>query len=145
MDLSKIISITGKSGLFKVVASTKNGLIAESLSDGKKIPVFVGDRSSTLEDISMFTYTEDVPLKKVLLAIYEKENGGKCIDPKESPANMKAYFETVLPNFDKERVFVSDIKKVFAWYNLLVEKDLIKKDEPSAENKHIEEEEKQGE
>lgn len=130
MDLSKILSISGKSGLYKVVSKTKNGLIVESLSDGKKIPVFLGDRSSTLEDISMFTYTEDVPLKKVILSIFEKENGGPCIDPKESPEKLKAYFETILPDYDKERVFISDIKKLFSWYNTLLSKDLITKEEP---------------
>jgi len=131
MDLSKILSISGKSGLYKVVSKTKNGLIVESLSDGKKIPIFIGDRSSTLEDISMFTYTEDVPLKKVILSIFEKENGGPCIDPKESPEKLKAYFETILPDYDKERVFVSDIKKLFNWYNTLLSKDLITKEEPA--------------
>lgn len=133
MDLSDILTISGKSGLYKVVSQTKTGLVAESLTDGKKIPVFLSDRSSALEDISIFTLTEDIPLKEVLLKIFEKEAGKPCIDPKEDPAKLKAYFETILPDYDQERVYLSDIKKVFAWYNLLLEKEMIKPDEPEAE------------
>jgi hypothetical protein len=133
MDLSDILTISGKGGLYKVVTQTKNGLLVESLTDGKKIPVFLSDRSSALGDISIFTLTEDLPLKDVLLKIFEKEEGKPCIDPKEDPAKLKAYFESILPDYDQERVYISDIKKVFTWYNLLLEKDLIKPDEPEAE------------
>jgi hypothetical protein len=130
MDLSNILTVSGKSGLFKVVSQTKSGLVVESLNDGKKIPVFLSDRSSALEDISIFTLTEDIPLKDVLLKIFEKEEGKPCIDAKEDPAKLKAYFETILPDYDRERVYISDIKKVFAWYNLLLEKEMITPDEP---------------
>ena len=139
MDLSDILTISGKSGLYKVISQTKNGLVAESLTDGKKIPVFLSDRSSALEDISIFTQTEDVPLKEILLKILEKEDGKPCIDPKEDPARLKAYFETILPDYDQERVYISDIKKVFAWYNLLLSKDMIKPEEPETEEKPAEE------
>jgi len=138
MDLSKILTISGKSGLFKVVSQTKNGLVVESLVDGKKIPVFVSDRSSALEDISIFTVTEDIPLKQVLLKIFEKEDGKPCIDPKEDPAKLKAYFETILPDYDPDRVYISDIKKLFAWYNLLLEKEMITPEEPEKEEKEAE-------
>lgn len=139
MDLSKILTISGKSGLFKVVSQSKGGLVVESLADGKKIPVFLSDRSSALGDISIFSPTEDIPLKEVLLKIFEKEGGKPCIDPREEPAKLKAYFETILPDYDRERVYISDIKKVFAWYNLLLEKELIGPDEtpenaPEVEN-----------
>lgn len=130
MDLSKILTVSGKSGLFKVVSQTKSGLVVESLNDGKKIPVFLSDRSSALEDISIFTLTEDIPLKDVLLKIFDKEEGKPCIDAKEDPAKLKAYFETILPDYDRERVYISDIKKVFAWYNLLLEKEMITPEEP---------------
>lgn len=141
MDLSNILTISGKGGLFRVISQTKNGLVVESLIDGKKTPVFLSDRSSALEDISIFTITEDVPLKQVLLKIFEKEAGKPCIDPKENPAKLKAYFETILPDYDSERVYVSDIKKVFAWYNLLLQKELISPEEPEkAENEQAEEE-----
>lgn len=130
MDLSNILTVSGKSGLFKVVSQTKSGLVVESLDDGKKIPVFLSDRSSALEDISIFTLTEDIPLKEVLLKIFEKEEGKPCIDAKEDPAKLKACFETILPDYDSERVYISDIKKVFAWYNLLLEKEMITPEEP---------------
>lgn len=143
MDLSNILTISGKSGLYKVVSQTKNGLVVESLADGKKIPVFLSDRSSALEDISMFTITEDVPLKEIFLKIFEKEEGKPCIDPKENAGKLKAYFETILPDYDQERVYISDIKKVFAWYNLLLEKDMItpeEAEEAPEEGKESEEE-----
>ncbi len=139
MDLSNILTISGKSGLYKVVSQTKNGLVVESLTDGKKIPVFLSERSSALEDISMFTITEDVPLKEVFLKIFEKEDGKPCIDPKENAGKLKAYFETILPDYDQERVYISDIKKVFAWYNLLLNKGMITPEEPAAEETQEEE------
>lgn len=122
-----------------MVSQTKNGLVVESLSDGKKLPVFLSDRSSALEDISMFTITEDVPLKEVFLKIFEKEGGKPCIEAKESPARLKEYFESILPDYDQERVYISDIKKVYTWYNLLLEKGLITPDEPEAEEEGKEE------
>ncbi len=131
MDLSKILTISGKSGLFKVVSQSKGGLVVESLVDGKKIPVFLSDRSSALGDIRIFTLTEDIPLKKVFLKIFEVEGGRPCIDPKEDSAKLKAYFETILPDYDRERVYISDIKKVYAWYNILLEKEMISPDEAS--------------
>ncbi|HSV76900.1 MAG TPA: DUF5606 domain-containing protein [Bacteroidales bacterium] len=133
MDLSNILAITGKSGLFKVASKTKNGLIVESLLDGKKMPVFLNDRSSALADISIFTNTGDVPLKEVLLKIFEKENGGPSIDPKESSQKLQAYFESILPDYDKKRVFDSDLKKLFAWYQLLLDKNMIVPEEAEKE------------
>lgn len=125
MDLSKILSISGKNGLYKVVSQSKNSIIVESLIDGKKIPVFATDRSSSLEDISVFTYGEDLPLKDILIRIYKQEDGKSAIDPKSGPDALKAYFETIVPEYDKERVYTSDMKKMLGWYNLLLEKELI--------------------
>jgi len=126
MDLSKIMAISGKSGLFKIISQTKGGLIVESLSDGKKIPVFASHRSSILEDISMFTYDEDVPLKNVLWNMFQKEEGKQAsIDPKADGNKLREYFESVLQDHDKERVYTSDIKKVIGWYNQLLEHNLI--------------------
>ncbi len=127
MDLSKILAISGKNGLFSIVSQSKAGLIVESLSDGKKIPVFATDRSSVLEDISVFTYGEDMPLKDILLAIYEKEDGKASIDHKSKPEELKAYFESVVPEYDKDRVYISDMKKIINWYNILIEKNMISK------------------
>jgi hypothetical protein len=126
MDLTKIMAISGKSGLFKIVSQSRGSIIVESLTDGKKIPVFATHRSSVLEDISMFTYTEDIPLKKVLWSIYQKEEGKEVsIDIKADGSTLKSYFESVLPDFDQERVYPSDIKKVLTWYNQLLAHNLI--------------------
>lgn len=134
MDLSKILAISGKSGLFKIISQTRGGLIVESLNDGKKMPVFAAHRSSVLDDISMFTYTEDVPLKKVLWSIYQKEDGKEIsIDIKSDGNVLFDYFESVLPEFDRDRVYASDIKKVLAWYNQLLEHDMISEPEEDEE------------
>jgi hypothetical protein len=125
MDLSKVMAISGKGGLFKIVSQSRGSIIVESLADGKKIPVFATHRSSILEDISMFTYSEDVPLKKVLWAIYQKEDGKNLSLDLNNNNQLKEYFESVLPDYDKERVYASDIKKVFVWYNQLLEHNLI--------------------
>ncbi len=126
MDLRKVMAVSGKSGLFKIVSQSRGSIIVESLADGKKMPVFASHRSSVLEDISMFTYTEDVPLKKVLWNIYQKEEGKEVpVDLKADGAQLKTYFESVLPDYDKERVYASDIKKVLAWYNQLIAHNLI--------------------
>lgn len=129
MDLSKIMTIAGKSGLFKVLSETRNGLLVESLTDGRKMNVFATDRSSLLEDISIFTLEGEKPLKEVLWTLYELEDGKPSIDPKEDPEGAKARFEEAVPEYDKERVYFSDIKKVFAWYGILLEKDMISKPE----------------
>lgn len=126
MDLSKVMAISGKSGLFKIVSQSRGSIIVESLVDGKKMPVFATHRSSILEDISMFTYSEDVPLKKILWAIYQKEDGKAISDELKNDNNqLKDYFESILPDYDKERVYASDIKKVLTWYNLLLSHDMI--------------------
>lgn len=125
MKLSEILSISGKSGLFILVSRSKTGVIVESIVDKKRFPAFATDRISSLEEISMFTYEKDVPLKDVFKSIYEKENGGPAIDPKSDVKLIKQYMEEILPEFDRDRVYVSDMKKLFTWYNLLVQNDLL--------------------
>lgn len=125
MDLSKVLSIAGKPGLHKMVSQSKSGLIVESLLDGKRIPAFSHERISSLEEISIFTETDDVPLKEVLQNIFKKENGKKTISHKSSANELKALMTEILPDYDQERVYVSDIKKLVNWYNLLVEQELI--------------------
>jgi hypothetical protein len=119
MDLKEILSVTGKPGLYKTISKTKTNLIAESLVDKKRIPVYASDKMSTLADINIFTTGEDIPLKDVLKLIYDKENGGKSIDHKSDDKKLKEYFEQVLPTYDKGRVYASDIRKIFNWYNIL--------------------------
>ncbi|WP_439185211.1 DUF5606 family protein [Carboxylicivirga taeanensis] len=122
--LKGILAISGQRGLFKLVSQAKNSIIVESLIDGKKMPAYATSRISALEDISIYTEDEDVKLFDVFKAIYEKEEGGVAISPKSSSAELKAYFEEVLPLYDKDRVYVSDIKKVLTWYNLLIENEM---------------------
>ena len=129
MDLTKIMTISGKGGLFKLVAQTKTGAIVESLVDMKRFPVFTHEKMSTLEEISVYTVDQDLPLKDVMKKIFEKEGGQPCIDSKADGATLRRYFEEIVPDFDQERVYTSDIKKILAWYNLLQSRDLLASDE----------------
>jgi len=122
--LKEILSVSGKSGLFKRISQGKNMLIAESLIDQKRVPLYPRDKVISLGDISIFsTGGEDTPLYKVLISIKQKEDG-KPIDfnPAIKPDELKTYFAEILPDFDKDRVYPSDIKKIIAWYNLLISK-----------------------
>ena len=123
--LKGILAISGHSGLFKLVAESKNNIIVESLDTKKRMPVYSSQKVSALEDIAIYTYEADVPLKEVFKAISDKEEGGAAISPKASGNELKTYFEDVLPEFDQERVYVSDIKKVLLWYNILQEKEML--------------------
>ena len=139
--LKGILAISGQPGLFKVISEGKNGVIVESLLTGKKETVYTSVKMSTLEDIAIYTFHEEVPLKEVFKKIYQKENASVSIDPKSSPDVLKKYFETVLPDFDKERVYQSDIKKIISWYNLLLEKNLLTELEKPESTEHSEIEE----
>ena len=133
MDLSGIISIAGMSGLYKVIAQTKNGLIVESLIDKKRIPAYSTHRVSALEDVSMYSTGDDVALKEVLQKIYDKEKGGPCINHKSPDAELRTYFKTAFAEYDEDRVHTSDIKKVLSWYNILQKEGLLEKKEEKAE------------
>jgi hypothetical protein len=126
MDLTEFISISGQGGLFKVIARAKNGLIVESLADKRRQPVHSSQKVSALQDISVFTNDEDVPLSEVFTTIFEKEKGGPAIDSKANPEDLKKYFSAVLPDYDQERVYVSDMKKIITWYNTLQAQNLLK-------------------
>jgi hypothetical protein len=134
MDLSKILSISGKSGLFKTVTQTKNGVVVESLLNGKRFTAFANDRISSLEEISVFTEVDDIPLRDVLKSIFEKQKGKAAINHKSGNNELKAFFEEVLANYDKDRVYVSDIKKIIQWYNLLLEKEILNFEEEEDKN-----------
>ncbi|WP_324721413.1 DUF5606 family protein [Salinimicrobium sp. HB62] len=142
MKLDKVLSISGKPGLYELKAQTRGGFVAESMLDGKKISVNMRHNVSLLSEIAIYTYTEEVPLREVFQKIYEKENGGEAISHKESKAKLEEYFSEVLPDYDEDRVYVSDIKKIIQWYNLLVSKgytDFSKGDEkPSEETAEVE-------
>jgi hypothetical protein len=135
MDLSGIISIAGMSGLYKVIAQTKNGLIVESLIDKKRVPAYSTHRVSALEDVSIYSTGDDVPLKEVFQKIYDKEKGGAAIDHKVADAELKKYFKAAFAEYDEERVYVSDIKKVISWYNTLQKEGILDKKEETKEEK----------
>ena len=123
--LKEILSISGKPGLFKLISNTPNALIVESLLDGKRSPAYSNAKIIALEDISIYTENEDIPLKSVFKRIFEKENGKPAINHKESANAITAYIESVLPGYDKNRVYVSDMRKMIQWYNLLLSKNLL--------------------
>lgn len=125
MSLKKILSISGKPGLYELKVQTRTGFVAESLLDGKKITVGLRVNVSLLSEIAVYTYNEEVRLAEVLKAIAIKENEGPAISHKEDEATLKSYFREVLPEFDEDRVYTSDIKKVLNWYNLLQSKGMI--------------------
>ena len=125
MDLKKILTISGKPGLFQLIAQSKERIIVESLIDKSRIPVYPTNKVSSLEDISIFTNSEEVPLKDVLRKIFTIENGGKAIDPKSDNAALKKYMSSILPDYDQTKVYVSDMKKLFSWYNSLIENNLL--------------------
>jgi hypothetical protein len=125
MDLSKIMSISGKNGLYKLITQGKNNFIVESLEDGKRVPAFSHDGIATLDNISIFTEDEDILLTVVFQNIYKKENGAPVSINTNDNSALKKYFLEILPNYDKERVYVSNIKKVILWYNILIKHNLI--------------------
>ncbi|MEM6721162.1 MAG: DUF5606 domain-containing protein [Bacteroidota bacterium] len=125
MSLEKILAISGKPGLYELKTQTRNGFVAESLSDGKKISVSLRHNVSLLSEIAIYTYTEEIPLGDVLEKVKQKENGAAAsISHKESKNVLTDYFSEVLPDYDQDRVYPSDIKKVIQWYNLLHSKGI---------------------
>lgn len=120
--LKTIVAISGKPGLFKVISQGKNMLIVESIADKKRVPAHSTDKVVSLGDIAMFTDGEDLPLNQILERIKEKESNGKAsIDPKSDNESLRAYFAEIVPDFDRERVYPTDIRKLIQWYNLLIE------------------------
>lgn len=130
MELEKVLAITGQPGLYSLKLQTRTGFVAESLVDGKKINVGMRNNVSLLSEISMYTHTEEKPLAEVMRAIAKKENNGPAISHKEDNAKLMAYFKEVLPDYDEDRVYASDIKKVLNWYNLLQAKGMVSSEAP---------------
>lgn len=124
MGLDKILAISGKPGLYELKAQTRTGFLAESLLDGKRLSVSIRHNVSVLSEIAIYTFTEEVPLREIFLKIQEKENGEQAISHKESKNKLEAYFSEVLPDYDEDRVYVSDMKKVIQWYNILQSKGI---------------------
>ncbi|WNH07586.1 DUF5606 domain-containing protein [Thalassobellus suaedae] len=126
MSLDKILAIGGKPGLYKLVTQTRGGFVAESLMDKKRISIGVRQNVSVLSEIAIYTLTEEVPLKQIFETIMKKENGEQTsVKPKDSKDKLEEYFFDILPDYDEDRVYVSDIKKVVQWYNLLQQHNLL--------------------
>lgn len=119
MALDKIISITGKPGLYELKAQTKNGFLAESLADGKRLNISAQHNVSLLSEIAIYTLTTEVPLYEVFTKIYDNEEGKETISHKAPKIELEEFFFNVLPDYDEDRVYASDIKKVVQWYNIL--------------------------
>ena len=141
--LKTVLSISGRPGLYKLVSQGKNMLIVEAIGTGKRMPAYAHDKIISLGDIAIYTMEEDIPLADVFESIKEK-NEGKTVDVKAlgDDAKIRAYFETVLPDFDQDRVYTNDIKKVFSWYNQLINAgfETFKSQEDNAEEPEVAEE-----
>ncbi|NOU16096.1 MAG: DUF5606 domain-containing protein [Bacteroidales bacterium] len=145
MELKDIMAISGHSGLFKFISQGRHGIIVESLSDGKRTNISASAKVSSLSDIAIFTNDTEVPFKEVLKKIKDTENGAQAISQKSDDKELKKYFEKILPEYDRERVYTSDIKKVITWYNQLQALNLLdileKEEKPAEENSPSTEEE----
>jgi len=138
IKLKDILSISGKGGLYKFIAQARNGVVVESMDDQKRHVAAATARVSSLEDIAIFTQEEEVPLADIFMKIYEKTDGKESISHKASGDELKSSFEELVPDYDDERVYVSDIKKVFQWYNQLHACDMLEVIE--SEDEAVEEE-----
>ena len=136
IDLTGIIAISGQAGLFKIVAQSKNGIIVENLNDNKRSNIYSTTKVSTLSDISMFTTGDDKPIEEIMTSIFEKEKGGPAVDNKADDKAVEKYFAEILPEYDKERVYVSNMRKLFSWYNALQSTGNLKEKEENAEGEN---------
>ncbi len=143
MSLEKVLAISGKPGLYELKVQTRSGFVADSLLDGKKVTVNMRSNVSLLSEIAIYTYEKEVKLAEVFLKIAQKENNEMAISHKESDEKLRAYFLEILPDYDQDRVYTSDIKKILNWYNILqpkgfvttesLEKEITKNKEDKAE------------
>lgn len=140
MSLDKIVAISGKPGLFELKTQTRSGFVAESLLDGKRVTVGLRNNVSVLSEIAIYTLTEEVPLREVFAKIAEKEEGKETrVKHKDSKDTLEEYFFEVLPDYDEDRVYASDIKKVVQWYNLLVKNGFTDFSEPEVTEEQVSE------
>ncbi len=143
MDLKDVMAISGRPGLYKFVAQGRNAVIVENIQTGKRTSAFASERINSLEEITVFTEEKDRPLKEVFRAMYEKEaEGTEAVPPKSDNNTLKEYFGEVMPDYDRERVYVSDIKKILTWYHILKEAGMLSFEEEEEEKENKEEEEK---
>jgi len=136
MDLKKVLTISGQPDLFEVISNTHKGVIVESIVTKKRSQAFAQQRVNSLADIAVFTEEGETPLKDVFVKIYKKENGGNALEHKDSPDKIKSYFEEILPDYNREKVMFSAMKRILKWYNVLNENGFIDdKEEEVVENK----------
>ncbi len=133
MSIERILAISGKPGLYALKLQTRTGFVAESLADGKKVTVGLRSNVSLLSEISVYTYDGEIRLSEVFKAIATKEDNGPALSHKEDNTKLESYFREVLPEFDEDRVYASDIKKILNWYNLLQPKGYVTKEELNKE------------
>ena len=129
MNLTKVLAISGKPGLYHLETQTRSGFLATSLADGKRISVGIRNNVSLLSEIAIYTFEKEVPLTEVFTNMknFEEEKEAR-ISPKSDGATLEEYFSQVLPNYDRDRVYASDIKKIIQWYNLLLAKGFLEED-----------------
>ena len=125
MDLSRVIAISGKPGLYRLISQTRGGFVVEDLEKGKKISIASNYNVSLLDNVAIYGVSQEYPLAEVFFRIYKKENGGETVDHKVSGAELRKYMEEVLPEYDDSRVYDSDLKKLFQWYNILHKNGLL--------------------
>lgn len=140
MLLEGILSISGQQGLFKLISKGNHNIIVESFITGKRMPAFSTSRISTLEDVAIFAESEDVPLKDVFIKVYDKFGTDINVSGKSKPEELKKFLEEILPDYDKDRVYVSDIKKLVVWYQQLVEHNVINEENVLKEKEEQEKE-----
>ena len=136
MQLDKILAISGRPGLFEMEAQTRSGIVARSLVDGKRITTSINSQINILSEIQIYCIGSEIPLAEVFEKILKKEDGKNAsVSPKAAAVDLEAYFFDILDNYDEERVYPSDIKKIIQWYNLLLQKKLIDSPEPKTQKK----------
>ena len=141
MQLEGIINVSGKSGLFRVISKTSTTVIIESLIDKKRTVIYSNNQANLLEEIGIYTYNDTIPLNEILTTIAKKTKCGPCINHKSSKEDLTNFFREILPEYDEDRVYISDIKKVIQWYNIMQSVDLIKIPKNKKENKKEEKDE----
>jgi hypothetical protein len=138
--LKEILSIPGKPGLFKLISQGKNMLVVESLVDGKRMPAYTKDKAVSLGDIAIFIEDAEISLAQVLENVKAKENGALCsVDPKSDNDKLRKYMAEILPEYDRERVYPSDIRKLITWYNILINSKITTFVEEAKEESVVEE------
>lgn len=141
MNLEGVLAIGGKPGLYQLVAQSRGGVIVEHLTDKKRLSIGAQAQVSALEDIAIFTMDDEKPLKEIFEAMLEKHGEEKALSPKSSARELEAYFAEILPEYDTDRVYPSDIKKVLSWYNILHQTGHLTAEAPEAEAEEVKTEE----